>query len=92
MKYTEQELADRIDAINAYIRKDLNFIGKKLGFTYSLSMHCARHYYATDFLRKDGQLSVLSRIMGHSSIKTKEGYLRLLASDQDREIQKVFGE
>jgi integrase/recombinase XerD len=85
-------MADRIDAINAYIRKDLNYISKKLVFNYSLSFHCARHYYATNFLRTGGQLAVLSRIMGYSSIKTTQGYVRFIAADQDREIQKMFAE
>ncbi len=50
---------------------------KKLGIVYSISPHKWRHTFATDFIKATGNLYVLQKIMGHTSIKTTEKYLHV---------------
>lgn len=42
-----------------------------------LHAHLLRHTYATNFLIHGGDVYALSRILGHSEIKTTEGYVQL---------------
>lgn len=43
--------------------------------------HRLRHTFASRFIRAGGQLPVLQRILGHSSIRTTERYVRLFDSE-----------
>jgi site-specific recombinase XerD len=40
-------------------------------------MHVGRHTFASEFLRRGGQLHVLKDLMGHSDIKTTMVYVHL---------------
>jgi integrase/recombinase XerD len=50
------------------------------------SWHTLRHTFAVNYLRKGGNLYYLQRILGHSSIKTTETYLKSLGIE---DLQKV---
>jgi integrase/recombinase XerD len=50
------------------------------------SWHTLRHSFAVNYLRKGGNLYYLQRILGHSSIKTTETYLKSLGIE---DLQKV---
>jgi integrase len=43
--------------------------------------HRLRHTFASRFIRAGGQLPILQRILGHSSIRTTERYVRLFDSE-----------
>jgi site-specific recombinase XerD len=48
------------------------------------SAHTFRHTFAVNFLTRGGDLYALSRLMGHSTVKTTEIYLRATTSRQIR--------
>jgi integrase/recombinase XerD len=50
--------------------------------------HCFRHFFAISYIRNGGDLYSLSRILGHSSVKTTEIYLRSLAAEQIATIHR----
>jgi len=52
------------------------------------SAHTFRHTFALNFLMQGGDVYVLSRLMGHSSVQTTEVYLRALKADQARKAGK----
>lgn len=52
------------------------------------SPHDCRHTYAINFLLQGGNLYVLSRLMGHSSISVTEVYLRAVEALQARKAGK----
>jgi integrase/recombinase XerD len=54
---------------------DLGITGKKVGF------HQFRYGYALNFIREGGNPFHLQRILGHSSITTTQGYVRLVTED-----------
>ena len=54
--------------------------------------HVTRHTFATRWLRRGGRLETLSRVMGHSSIKTTHDlYAHLDTSDVLRDLQVIEG-
>ena len=53
----------------------LGISGKKIGF------HQFRYGYALNFIREGGNPFHLQRILGHSSITTTQGYVRLVTED-----------
>ena len=59
------------------INKHLKGIAAILGINKNISMHVGRHTFATEFLRRGGQIHVLQKIMGHSDIKTTMIYTHL---------------
>ena len=59
--------------------RDLKLIGAKLGMTgIRFSPHTLRHSFAVAYLRNGGNLFYLSKILGHTSVKTTERYLQSL--------------
>jgi len=44
--------------------------------------HDLRHWFAVDYLRRGGSIYTLSQVLGHSSVKTTEIYLRYLTPEQ----------
>ena len=61
------------------ILRDFKVVCKKLGINgVRCSMHTLRHIFAVGYLRAGGNLFYLSKILGHTSIKTTEKYLQSL--------------
>ena len=50
--------------------------------------HMFRHTFAINFLKQGGDLFVLSRLLGHTSIQVTQVYLQALKSDQARHMSK----
>lgn len=51
--------------------------------------HSFRHLYAIQFLRNDGDLSLLADLMGHSDIATTVRYTQLTAKEQRDRLNKA---
>lgn len=51
--------------------------------------HKLRHSFAVNWLRCDGDLVTLHRILGHSKIQTTMEYLKIVPVDQGKELEKV---
>jgi integrase/recombinase XerD len=63
--------------------RDLKLIGARTGVTgVRFSPHTLRHSFACEYLRNGGNLYYLSRILGHSSVKTTEIYLQSVKIDE----------
>ena len=67
--------------------RDLKTIGARIGITgVRFSPHTLRHTFACQYLRNGGNLFYLSRMLGHTSVKTTEVYLRSVNVDQLSEV------
>ena len=55
------------------INQSLAVVGEQIGLPFSLSMHAARHSFAVFALNKGLSMSVVSRLLGHSSTGTETG-------------------
>jgi integrase/recombinase XerD len=63
--------------------RDLKVIGARVGITgIRFSPHTLRHSFACQYLRNGGNLFYLSRLLGHSSVKTTEVYLQSVGVDE----------
>lgn len=69
--------------LNSYIRRGCN----KLGISNSFTVHTMRHSFCTGLLNQGIDISVVSRLMGHSSIKvTSDIYANYDIEDKKRAI------
>ena len=53
------------------------------------SCHKFRHSFAVNWLRQGGDLYLLSKMLGHSSIKVTEVYLQIVPAEVGKELQKI---
>lgn len=51
--------------------------------------HTLRHSFAVNFLRQGGDIIYLHRLLGHSQIQTTMEYLKIVPTDQGKELLKV---
>lgn len=51
--------------------------------------HKFRHSFAVNWLRSDGDIVTLHRILGHANIQTTMIYLRIVPLDQGKELMKI---
>jgi integrase len=74
---------DSRNLIRAWTRvfKNINVPYKKF--------HALRHTYATQLLKSGSQLITVSRLLGHSSIKTTEIYAHVLESTKIKDVESL---
>lgn len=51
--------------------------------------HQFRHSFAVNWLRGGGDIIILHRILGHSKVQTTMEYLKIVPTDQGKELLKV---
>lgn len=74
---TDQQKYDRKKLVVWQINKALKIIGRKVGLqAENITMYTARHTYATGLKKKGVSIGVISEALGHSDIRTTEGYLK----------------
>ncbi|MCY7351161.1 MAG: tyrosine-type recombinase/integrase [Cytophagaceae bacterium] len=54
---------------------------------YKSGWHIGRHTFATMFLRKNGKVQVLQRLLGHGDIQTTMRYVHLVEGEIDEQMQ-----
>jgi integrase len=80
---SESEMIKSISSFNAYANKLLKVILPKAGIQKPLSFHCSRHTFATRAINKGMNIYKLSKVLGHQSVKTTQGYIKLIDTDLD---------
>lgn len=79
----------RINATKC-IGQSLAVVGEQLEFSFSLSMHVARHTFAVMALNKGLSMSVVSRLLGHGSTDiTEKVYAHFLPETLSAEMDKL---
>jgi len=72
------------------MRMKIKDIVKIIGVDRNISLHTARHTFATMFLRNSKNLAVLQKLLGHSQIEQTMIYAHVLYEDVELEITKAF--
>lgn len=72
-----------ISSMTSYTNSDLKDIAKLAGINQKLHFHTSRHTFATRALRKGMRIEYVSKLMGHSSIKTTQIYAKIVNKDLD---------
>ena len=76
---------------NQVINRNLKVIGKYVGIKKSLTMHVARHTYATLLLNAGVNIEVVSELLGHKKLSTTKIYAKVTTYSK-REALKKFRE
>jgi integrase/recombinase XerD len=71
--------------------RDFKLIGEKTGIRgIRFSPHTLRHTFAVSYLMAGGNLYYLSRLLGHTSVKTTETYLKSVNVDELQAVHDRF--
>lgn len=75
--------------VNAVYNRELKTIGKALGITMPLHSHLARHTFATWMLRNGAKFENVSKMLGHSNIRTTQRYAKVLDESVHEDFNKI---
>lgn len=73
-----------ISKINANLKK----IAKKLEIDEEISTYFARHSFSTNLMNSEAPIALISKQLGHTSLKTTENYLSEFSSEKKSEYMK----
>jgi len=90
VNYSDKSLFNAISSHTAYTNKDLKVIAKMAGIDKNIHFHTSRHTFATRALKKGMRIEYVSRLMGHSTIKTTQVYAKIVNQDLDDAMDKFF--
>ena len=79
--YTNQKCNEYIGAVMAI-----------LGIEKKISFHSARHSFAVLYLENGGSIYTLSKLLGHSTVKTTAIYSKISNIAIDEEMKRVWDE
>ena len=71
--------------MNIYIKE----IAAICGINKNLSTHCGRHTFATLMLTKGISIESISKMLGHTDVRTTQIYAKILNKKVDNEIDKI---
>jgi integrase len=77
-------LFNAISSHTAYTNTDLKDISNDAEIYKPMNFHTSRHTWATRALKKGMRIEYVSKLMGHSSIKTTQVYTKIVNEDLDR--------
>ncbi|NDK57585.1 site-specific integrase [Pontibacter fetidus] len=80
-----------LSSATAYTNKDIRAIGTQIGITGNLSFHSSRHTWATRALKKGMRIEYVSKLMGHTSIRTTQIYAKIVSEELDKAMD-LFNE
>ena len=88
---TPKKLLNAIATQNALVNKYLKKIAQQASITCKLSFHISRHSFADIARQKGWDVYMISKALGHSSIKVTENYLKGFDTDAlDSHMDSLF--
>ena len=84
-------LLKSISSNTAYANKNLKVIAEKAGIEKHISFHTSRHTFATRALLKGMRIEYVSKLLGHTAIKTTQVYAKIVNSELDKAMD-VFND
>jgi integrase len=86
-----EEFEKDYKAILAYYNRQLDKLGIRAGLEKKLTSHVARNSYATSWISDGKDIYVLSKILGHSTLRQTEGYAALLNIPLHKAVRNLSG-
>lgn len=72
------------------MRRDVGLLCKHLGFAHPpRALHCFRHTFAVNYLRRGGSVFHLQKVLGHTSLEMTRRYANLVTVDLQAVHEKV---
>lgn len=89
-KYFENELIEILPVLsNQKMNDNLKIIQEISGISKNLTTHLARHSFATIALNNDIPIETVSKMLGHTNIRTTQLYAKVLESKIERDMFKL---
>lgn len=85
-----ERMSNKLSANQEYNRL-LKTVAAIAGIDKPLTSHLGRHSFCIQFLKNGGSMEVLSKLLGHSSIRITEIYGKVINLRVDDEIDRAFG-
>jgi integrase len=82
-----QLLSETIDTKNRTIQQSLRSVGKKMGLGFYLTLHRGRHTFSVLSIKKGIDIYMLSKLLGHTSIKCVEKTYGSFLPDSMKEVR-----
>jgi integrase len=73
-----------VSGMTALINKNLKILSELANIDKRITFHTSRHTWATRALRKGMPIHYVSKILGHSSIRMTEHYVKIVNPDLDQ--------
>ena len=87
----KQKLLEEVAAKNALLNKSLKKLAGKAGISKKVSMHIARHSFASIAVQKGIESNKVKSLLAHSRLQTTEGYMgNFSSSENDKALESVF--
>jgi len=90
IEYSNAALFKAISSHTAYTNTDLKKIAKMAEIDKKIHFHTSRHTFATRALKKGMRIEYVSKLLGHSSIKTTQVYAKIVNKDLDDAMDEFF--
>ena len=90
IEYSNAALFKAISSHTAYTNTDLKKIAKMADIDKKIHFHTSRHTFATRALKKGMRIEYVSKLLGHSSIKTTQVYAKIVNKDLDDAMDEFF--
>lgn len=91
VNYDPKKLFKAISSVTSYTNTDLKDIATAAKINKRIHFHTSRHTWATRALRKGMRIEYVSKLMGHSTIKTTQIYTKIVNDDLDKAMD-VFND
>lgn len=93
-EYTNETLLNKVSSYNAMCNKKIKVLVKLVNIEKHVSMHVARHSFASYALENDMKLVELQQHLGHANISETMIYSKLTTEKKDRSLSifNKFGE
>jgi site-specific recombinase XerD len=88
-----KSIIDKLDSkltSNQDYNRNLKAVAQLASINKPLTSHIARHTFAVQFLERGGSMEVLSKLLGHTSIKTTQIYGKITNKRIDAEMLEVW--
>jgi len=79
----------QISRYTSLYNKNLKTIAKRCKISKNITSHVARHTFATLALSQGLRIEYVSKLLGHSSIRTTQIYSKIIDQDLETEMQKL---
>lgn len=87
----KQKMFEEISTKNALINKTLKRLAENAGISKKVSMHIARHSFASIAVQKGIESNKVKSLLAHSSLSITERYMgNFSSSENDKALESVF--
>ena len=80
----------KVDALNKYLRPQLHKLSDLLELEYKITANWSRHSNTTILFEEGINLKAISEGLGHTSLKTTEGYINTMIDKERPKIEKAL--